>query len=234
MAIKHNNSVPSDTSDFQEFYATNDIIQSSTQALAASGSAFAVAQGASTITGKAPGIKNAPLKTLYKVEVFNQDLARQGKGNYTFNVCTGNLSNFLGILRTMPDDPDRLEQRRQAVLKLQGVLDEENQTVNLDEATGEAMYEARKLVTGKNEGAKQAYDKLNDSMRKLISQQYGINENALPDVGEGFGVLQGGKGGRAGYGHFAPVIARSGEDRVTLENDVSQESGREKTRVMGQ
>jgi hypothetical protein len=27
-------------------------------------------------------------------------------------------------------------------------------------------------------------------------------------------------------GHFAPVIAKSGDDRVTLENDVSQKEGR--------
>ncbi len=230
MAVKHNNGVPADTNAFQSLYATPGILQASALALAANGSAFTIAAGTDTIQGKPPGDKNGAVRTLSKAVIGNQDLARIGKGDFTFNACTANMSNFLGVLRGLPGDNEKLERRRDIVLKLQGSLDHKKKEVVVGENFTDAMLEAREVATGTPK-SKAAYNTMSESVRKQVSAQYGINESALPDVGEGWGIMQGGKGGREGMGHFAPVVAKSGEDRVTLENDVSQSTGREKPKI---
>ena len=226
MAVKHINGAPSNTDAYQSFYATPGVIQASSQALAVAGSAFTIAQGTDTMVGKAPGTRGAPQTTLYKAETSNQDLEPEGRGDQTFNVCSGNLSNFLGILRRLQTGDEGLERRRDLILKLQGTLDHEKRSVVIGHDPGLAMAEARRISMGKetNSEAREAYNALEESMRKQISVQYGIDEHAVPDVGEGWGIMTGGKGG--GMGHFAPVIAKSGEDRVTLENDVGQTAGK--------
>jgi len=233
MAVKHIDGTPKDTPDYQHFYATADIIQGSQQALTATGSAFTIAQGGGTLIGSAPGAKNAPSLTLYQAVTANQDLARIGKGSHTFNACSANLHNFLGVLRSMPGNADLLERRRDVVLKLEGSLDHAQKSVVTGEQLDVAMIEARRIATGSegNGEARDRYNTMKESMRKQISAQYGIDESALPEVGQGFGIIRGGKGGREGMGHFAPVVAVSGQDRVTLENDVGQTEGREKQPV---
>ena len=233
MAVIHNDGAPSDTKAFQTFYATPAVIQSSAVALAKAGSAFSIAPGAKTIVGRAPGDKKAQAQTLVSADTTNQDLARIGKGDFTFNACSANLHNFIGILRSMPGDPQKLERRRDVILKLQGSLDHDKKSVRVGEDLSVAMLEARKIATGQDGtgSSRQAYEGMKESMRKKVSEQYGIDEYALPDVGEGFGISRGGKGGRDGMGHFAPVIAQSGNDRVTLENDVSQKAGQEKQKI---
>jgi hypothetical protein len=129
MAIKHINGVPKDSPDFQDFYATDDVLGGSAAALEATGSAFLIAPGAESITGRPPNVKGAPAQTLTKAAITNQDFEPQGKGNYTFNVCSGNMSNFLGILRSLPDGENKWANRRDIVLKLQGSLDHDNQSV---------------------------------------------------------------------------------------------------------
>lgn len=170
------------------------------------------------------------MQTLVNAVTANTDLARIGKGSHTFNACTANLSNFLGVLRGLPGDPGKLERRRDVELRLMGTLDHARRSVVIGEDLGVAMSQARMIVTGEDEhgAARDAYNGLRESMRKQVSAQYGIDEAAVPDVGQGFGIIQGGEGGRSGMGHFAPVIAASGADRVTLENDVSQTEGGEK------
>lgn len=230
MAVKHVDGAPKNSPDYQVFFATGEIIASSQQALTAVGSAFTIAQGHETLVGRAPGDRRAPSRTLHRAVTANTDLARIGKGSHTFNVCSANLSNFLGALRGLPGDDTKLERRRDVELKLVGSLDHDRQSVVIGEDLDVAMKEARKIVTGKEENgpARDAYDTLEESMRKQISAQYGIDEGAVTDVGQGFGIIRGGTGGRDGMGHFAPVIAVSGQDRVTLENDVQQTLGREK------
>ena len=44
-------------------------------------------------------------------------------------------------------------------------------------------------------------------------------------------VMAGGAGGRSGMGHFAPVVAKSGSDSVTLENDVRQTAGQVRAQI---
>jgi len=227
MAVKHANGTPSDTKDFQVFYALPAVIQQSATALAQTGSAFTIAPGAGTIVGSAPGRRKAPQQTLNKAVISNQDLARIGKSDFTFNACSANLNNFLGVLRSEPNNALRLEQRRDVVTRLEGSLDHDKKSINVGEDLSIAMVEARKVATG-SDASKKAYDGMKESMRKQVAAQYGIDEAALPDVGEGFGIMQSGKGGKQGMGHFAPVVAKSGGDRVTLENDVSQVQGREK------
>jgi hypothetical protein len=233
MAVKHGNGVPSNTRDFQVFYALSAILQQSAHALAQTGSAFTIAAGNDTIVGSAPNQKNAAQQTLNKAVVANQDLARIGKGDFAFNACSANLSNFLGVLRSMPNDALKLERKRDLITKLEGSLDHDKKAINVGENLTDAMIEARQVVTGTNAvgASRQAYDNMKESMRKQVAEQYGIDEHALPDVGEGFGIIQSGKGGRQGMGHFAPVVAKSGYDRVTLENDVSQTQGREKPKI---
>ncbi|MBK9686073.1 MAG: hypothetical protein IPO59_23375 [Betaproteobacteria bacterium] len=233
MAVKHINGAPKNSPDYQDFYATADIIQGSQQALTATGSAFSIAQGGGTLIGSAPGVKNAPALTLHQAATANQDLARIGKGSHTFNACSYNMHNFLGVLRSMPGNADLLERRRDIVLKLEGTLDHAQKSVVTGEQLDVAMIEARRIATGSasNGEARDRYNTMKESMRKQISAQYGIDESALPEVGQGFGIIRGGQGGRDGMGHFAPVLAVSGQDRVTLENDVGQTEGREKQAV---
>jgi len=234
MAVKHTEGTPDNTRDFQVFYALPSVIAASAQALAKAGSAFTIAAGGKTIAGRPPGSRDKKkTQTLVNAVTTNADLARIGKGDHTFNACTQNLNNFLGITRGMAGDAQKLEQRRDLELKLRGSLDHGRKTVRLGEDLSYAMLEARQIATGadSNSKARDAYNTMKESMRKQISEQYGIDEYAVPDVGEGFGITQQGDTGKAGMGHFAPVIAASGADRVTLENDVSQLKHREKPKV---
>jgi hypothetical protein len=236
MAVKHIDGTPSNTSDFQDFYATPPVLAQSAQALATTGSAFSIAQGTDTLVGIPPNSLWSRLwgqtQTLYKAEISNQDLDRSGKGDYTFNACSANMLNFLGVVRTLDDDPEQLDRRRDVLLKLRGSFNFVRREINLGDDLNRAMIEARKIVTGaSSDRARQAYNDLGSSMRKWVSWRFGINENALPEVGEGWGIYRGGEGGKIGYGHFVPVIARSGEDRVTLENDVGQDENLEPTSI---
>ncbi len=231
MAVKHINGAPSNTNAYQEFYATPAVLQHSANVLQQIDSAFTLAQGGATLVGTKPNSKwdkwRRNYKTLYRADISNQDLARTGRADHTFNACSANTSNFLGVLRSEPGDPNRLEQRRNIILKLEGAIDHNNQQINVGEDIGAALIEARKIVTGENVSseAKDAYNDMWESMRRWISWRYGVNESAVPDVGEAWAIMQGGQGGRSGMGHFAPVIAKSGHDSVTLENDVSQVTG---------
>ena len=229
MAVKHVNGTPNNTRDYQVFYATPDILQYSQQRLTATNSAFTIAAGGKTLVGKPPGARKGK-QTLYQAVVTNQDLAKQGKGDYAFNACNANMTNFLGILRTTTTDPDKLSYVRDITLKLQNAMDQQAKVIHFEERDFTfAMQEARRLVTNSKPDAptKNAYNKMEESARKLASEQLGINEHALPDVGEGWGIMVGGKGGQTAMGHYAPVIGVSGDDRVTLENDVSQGAQRE-------
>jgi hypothetical protein len=242
MAVAHINGVPSDTKDFQHFYATPTIIQNSKQVMAQIGSGFTFTQGGQTMIGKAPGEKNAATKTLYQVQVTNHDLARHGKGDYAFNACSANMQNVLGILRLVEaksaeDKANKMYDERKVVrdviLKLEGSLDHDKKAINTKHDLGLALAEANKVITGitAETEARNAVKKLSKSVLALKAEQYGLNEHALPEVGEGYAIRQGGKGGVGGYGHYAAVVAKSGSDRVTLENDVSQKAHQEGHKV---
>ncbi|HRI11729.1 MAG TPA: hypothetical protein PLX89_01890 [Verrucomicrobiota bacterium] len=231
MAVKHVNGVPDNTNAYQEFFATPAVLRQSAQVLQAIDSAFTITQGQGTLVGPPPNSRLAWLlgrtQTLYEADISNQDLARSGQGDYTFNACSANMSNFIGVLRTLPLDPQRLEQRRDLILKLHGAFNFEQREINVGEELTKAMREARQIATGANTSgeAKTAYNALSHWMRQWVSWRYGLNASALPDIGEGWGIMQGGKKGQPSYGHYAPVIAQSDHDRVTLENDVSQRTG---------
>ena len=237
MAVKHIDGAPSNSTAYQEFYATPAILQHSSNVLQGIGSAFTIAQGGATLVGTKPNSKwdkwRKNYKTLYKADISNQDLARTGRGDHSFNACSANTSNFLGVLRSEPGDPNRLEQRRNIILKLEGAIDHANKQINVGEDIGAALVEARKIVTGENTSgeAKTAYNEMWEAMRGWISWRYGVNESAVPDVGEAWAIMQGGTGGRSGMGHFAPVVAKSGSDSVTLENDVSQTAGQVRAQI---
>jgi hypothetical protein len=234
MAVKHTEGTPDNTRDHQVFYALPSVIAASAAALVKVGSAFSIAAGGKTIQGRPPGSRDKKkTQTLVNAVVSNADLARIGKGDYAFNACTQNLNNFLGITRGRPGDTEKLDRLRNLTVKLRGSLDHARKTVVLGEDLSYAMIEARKIATSSDESgkARDAYNTMSESMRKLISQQYGIDEHAVPDPGEGYGITQQGNTGKGGMGHFAPVVAASGADRVTLENDVSQSKGREKPKV---
>jgi hypothetical protein len=75
------------------------------------------------------------------------------------------------------------------------------------------MVEARAEITGKKdaEKAKKEYAGMKPAKKAERAEKAGVNQAADAHAGEGYGVW-------AAYGsHFAPVIAESGGDRVTLE-----------------
>lgn len=227
MAVKHLEGSPKNTEEYQAFYATSAILRSSQAALAKVGSALFIQPTSASMQGRAPGDKTATMETLYKAAVQNRDLERTGRGGFLFVACTLNFENLLGILRSTPADPTLLQRRRELVTKMEGSLDHQNKRIETGPNLSSAMSTAREISTGAKR--RPAYDKLEESVRKQLSEQYGVNEYALPDVGEGWGIQQGGAGGKASAGlHFAPVIAASGGDRVTLENDVSQSEGQQR------
>ncbi len=233
MAVNHINGVPDNSSAYQDFYATTDIINHSRQVMAQVGSGFVLAQGANSINGRAPGQKNDPVKTLYKVDATNQDLARHARPNNSFNACSANMQNVMGILRLSATDQNDRKIIRDVNLRLEGSLDHDKKTINTSHDLSLALAEANKVISGNDNEteARNAVRAFSKSVMKVKAEQYGLNEHALPNVGEGYAIKQGGKGGEQGYGHFAPVIAQSGGDRVTLENDVSQKTNLEGTLV---
>ena len=68
------------------------------------------------------------------------------------------------------------------------------------------------------EVARATYQTLTSAERRRYARQLGMNEYAMPLVGDGIEALRGG-GDFDGFPmHFAAVVARSGNDYVTLEN----------------
>jgi len=224
MVVRHVQGTPRTTTDHQAFYAAPGVLATSRQVLKGIGSALSLKSGTETMQSRAPDDRRAPPQTLLKAEVKNRSMP-QDKSGYMYKACNVNFQNLLGML-TASSPGQKLELRRNPLVKLQGAFDDRNRRIIVGDDLGEGMKMARMMVTGESTSrqARAAYDALEESVRKAVSAEHGINEHALPDIGEGWGIFQGGQGGPRGgaMGHYAPVVARSGNDRVTLENDVSQ------------
>jgi hypothetical protein len=74
--------------------------------------------------------------------------------------------------------------------------------------------------------AHEVYNGLSEEQRSMYAKHFAINQFARPGVGEAVEALRAGKStaeedadsARGFPMHFAPVVGRSGEDYVTLEN----------------
>jgi hypothetical protein len=212
MAVKHREGAPRDTTDYQAFYATPEVLASSRAALKQVGSALDLTPSSTSMQGRAPGDDKAPKRTLFKAAVENKDLKRTGKGAFFFNACTMNFENLLGVLRSTAADANSVERTRELVTRMEGSFDHQQKRIETGPHLSVALRTAREISTGAK--SKAAYAKLEESIRQQVSAEYGVNEFALPDVGEGWGIMQGGAGGAPSAGlHFAPVIAASGGER---------------------
>lgn len=184
-------------------WASADVIAHSAGVLQGIASPYSIAAGGQTITIDAPD--GSGQVTLHEVVVTNSSNNTSGDNLLTKENCDENTGDFLGQDRRVMDFGVQLAD---------GTF--------IDKGKQGPGAEVRKLITGENDTAKgmKAYDKMSDKQRHAMDAQLGINSAAAPTVGQGITVYQGGqKAGATGFGfHFAPVLANSGGDYVTMEN----------------
>lgn len=216
----------------QDFFATPEVLQHSASVLEQQQSGFSINQGSQSIMGPEPQAVWAnpdtpenllPTNLLYRAEISNIDLAGTQQqdtdlSKYSFQACSQNFLNTIGVYRTQdvgnggPQDNDVLTKTCEE--------DGTSLAIPWEKKLETGMNIIRKMMTGEKDlqKAKVAYDALGETARDFFADIYKVNQYAEPEVGEGFGLFAGGvrKGGTTA--HFAPVIAASGGDRVTLEN----------------
>lgn len=183
----------------QKLWASDRVIKHAKQRLSANGSIYEVHRG-SRLDGAA--------NDLYEVEVENKVLGTRGSSVGTLLNCNNNTGQALGV----NDLHEDYGKKPQLAVKL-GPGGQRIRPSAPDQFGNDAMAEARAEITGKDdvEKAKKEYGGMKSSKKAERAEQAGVNQAADAHAGEGYGIW-------ASYGsHFAPVIAESGGDRVTLE-----------------
>jgi hypothetical protein len=212
MAVKDTPVTPQGTTQFQDFYATPALIQRMQGTLNHLNSGFTVAQGVNTLTGPSPdGSGN---RTLYEVVITNLEL-----NNRTFENCNANMWHLMGVYRNnaWPRTP-----YTRFASSVSGQLE-----IASKDDTGAGMKALRSQMTGATTTAeaRRSYEQMWNRVKDWKSWWYGINQYALPEMGEGIGIFTAGTSGQSGGAHFAGVISKSGHDNVMLENYAGNPGG---------
>lgn len=192
-----------------KMWAAAEVIARSKATLGQIGSPYTVATGGGQITIDAPdGSGQVDLQEVTITNTSNDTTTDHTTDELlTKENCDANTGNFLGQDSRVFDYGMTLKD---------GTFIDKKQTAD-------PTKDVRDQLTGKTGiESKRAYDKLSYEKRHALDDQLGVNSKAAPITGQGITVYQGGakhKDGSAGFGfHFAPVLAHSGSDYVTLEN----------------
>jgi hypothetical protein len=195
----------------QEFYATPDVIASATGTLAGLRSIYAIQQGAALPNPAPTG------QAMHKVDVENKVIGNLGNGAATPLNCDDNTRQFLGLEIALPEQMARKQLR--TTISQKGVFG--RRAKNVDHSPTEGFDTGRagafKEATGKTgPKATAKYRALSPKKKEDAARNLGINEFAKAGQGGAYGVW----GDSPGLRHFAPILAKSGEDEVALEAHV--------------
>ena len=206
-----------------QMWATPDIIATGDNALLAQKSPYSLMTGGNAISGRAPSDKKGAPQTLQQVVPVNYANNSMGNDMRTVEACSSHGQELMGA---GPDQGSHAMAKGMAVVT-NGQGGEEERRYDKRGMSGHGktdqniVGDIRAEVTGKpRDQAEVAYGKMSDKSKGNRAKELGINQYASPEVGEGLAVYSAVKNLQRGHFpmHFAPVIAKSGSDYVTLEN----------------
>lgn len=234
--------------DLQAFYADPDVLREAAGKLGAIGSPYVLSQGAGRARGPEGKDGRPTLaQVLFEhadrrnpdVDVDDEDVDT-GPLRTTFRVCDENTRNALGMHRpgqnagrsvgavssALGEQPMNLLDEQSKFLANQAVNQIIEAVAKADARTerkrGVVPWTRRISVPKSDETLRQwamkHYRSLPPQVRKVLSQEFDIDEFAVPAVGEAIGVVD----PASKVGHFIPAVAASGGDWVSLENDTDQ------------
>jgi hypothetical protein len=226
----------------KEFYATREVIDAANARLRAVESPYQLLAGRESIQGRTPWTWNTN-QTLYRV-VPSDTRGGSGPELRTLENCSAHGLDSMGI------GVDAGAQRRS------------NREFRIDTGGGQTMRNtgdsghaesdqaARNIILAKihrhknrlaanvvvnRADANRTYGNLNATERRTYARMFGINEFAAPLAGDGIEALRSpGDAGGGGFPmHFAAVVARSGNDYITLENFAKSAADRARGDTVG-
>ncbi len=219
----------------KNLYATTDVITDAHNKLSNLTTRYDVEQGNNTLQGIKPDEsgKNAVVRTLYQivpVDTTKQDIdpTKRGEAIKTLEACSAHGLDFMNVKAGLPGKMGKTRKARIDV-------GSDNSVVNIGNSSAESDMEGRDkivLAIARMElklqddapnpamsEARKIYNKLSEKKRSEYAQIFGINQFASPEVGDGIEAIRTGGTKDDGFPmHFAPVIAKTGEDYATLEN----------------
>lgn len=226
----------------QAFYAETGIIDDAAGKLAKMGSPFQLSAGNSQVRGPAAA-EGGERPTLQEVVFAHADRAQQA-AKTTFRNCDENTRNALGMGRPggtnpgrsvgvvspeLADQPMNLLGENASFMASQIVTSIIKAVAQNDAETprkrgilgSKKTIDPPKADEKLREWAIKHYTELPPGVRSEIAAVFGINQAAVPEVGEAVGILN----PKTMLGHFFPAVAKSGDDWVSLENDTDQKGG---------
>ncbi|MEX3955411.1 hypothetical protein [Trinickia sp. EG282A] len=137
----------------------------------------------------------------------------------------------IALLEVIGDDPPLVQQ--DVVTRLEEFLKKEGVTQNEIRDDKKIADWAERIEAFKNQAKlekSQRYSQLESVEKSARAARLGINEHAQPDVGESFAALSTRtrilpEDKEKWNVHFAPVVARVGDDTITLENYAREGDG---------
>ncbi len=199
------NTTPNGINTRQRLWLEAGVLASSQAALQAVNSGVTLAATGNTIRGKPPG--RLRKTTLAEVSITFQDVPN----NESFTGCNAVAANVMGSLRA----PHLGNQ--QATHGKFGKAVNGSKQVPTGATIWSSLTAYQKHVTGEADpdDAKAEWGQRSYARRVSAAKKYKTDRYAKPKAAEAIGVQHG--TGNSG-GHFAGVLARSGNDYVTVEN----------------
>jgi hypothetical protein len=228
-----------------DFWLEASLVSSFNATLKGKESVIQLADAGSTLSGAAPD--GSGKRTLTKVLPTNTSNRTSGDSMQLWADCgrsardvtgvgrgTGNNHSEMGAVYNKPTQgPEKrdLAWWERLFVSL-GWMKDPNANANADKKVeeketsasgpGEMKLEVWQQLLGGTPSAAQArYEGMSAKERDEFDKAAGINRHAAPEVGEGFTMSTGGPnypGARTWNFHWAGVVAKSGGDRVSLEN----------------
>jgi hypothetical protein len=223
-------------------YATADVIASAQGALAAAESPYTLTAGSEVIRGRAPGSRTGPVLTLVRADPTDLRSGKSGSELTTIEACSGHGLDAMGV---GVDASAQKQSGHKAMIDTGGGTSVRNTGSSAhveSDLTAQATILQKIAKTEKGlplDGpdltraeAKSIYMNLSEKKRTAYAKQYGMNQYASPEVGEGIESMRVHTEGTkhatpTGFPmHFAPVVAKTGGDYVAMENFAKNSSER--------
>jgi hypothetical protein len=213
-------------------YATADVINAANVSLAAAVSPYRLEQGADSIQGRVPGTIRT-YRTLYRVvpkdtRRADDNAAGSGETLRTMENCSAHGFDSMGIGVGAGDQAASTREFRIATGNGGSVVNQGSIMAPSSDITARDaifQYVAKRERGLANDApnipladARRIYANLPAARRRLYARELGMNEFARPEAGDGIEALRAGGNFQGFPMHFAAVVARSGDDYVTLEN----------------
>lgn len=200
--------------------------------LAAISSPLTIEPGAKALQGAVPG---KPKMAVTLTEAIPGVSARQGgvQGSgtamTTLENCSAHGLDVMGTQGAAAANEAHIDVGGGRSVRNLGGMSSESDIVAKNDILAQIARRERKLAPDAPIGREEAheiYNALSEKKRSAYAKEFDINQFARPQVGEGIEALRAGKStakkdARSATGfpmHFAPVVARSGDDYVALEN----------------